>query len=596
MRTLLSGAILSLFLNLAPCVSAAEPLYRGGVVATDHPLASEAGAEMLRRGGNAVDAAVAASFALSVVRPYSCGLGGGGFMVVFDPRAGVDDAVALDYRETAPRAMGPDYFASIEDPFASRFGGSAVGTPGTVAGLLQSLDRYGTLSREEVLAPAIRFAQEGFAADAHYVASAQGLVGWFQQHPGRTQTHARLWTRFLKKGTVSEGDVIRLPGQADALALIAERGAEAFYVGPIGEAVVRAVRSAEGALEMDDLTDYAPKMRTPLQFSHRGMTFLAMPPPSSGGVAMGQALNILSAWESAQDRDVSSLGQNSADYAHLIAEALQHAFADRAEWLADSDFEEVPVERLTSDAYAASLASRIEMERTLAPREYGSRAPAPADSGTSHISVVDADGMAVSCTETINLVFGSRICVEPYDFFLNNEIDDFTTRRGQANAFGLRQSEKNLPAPGKKPLSSMSPTIVFDSKSGVVELVAGASGGPRIISGTLQVMLNALLFDMSASEAVAAPRFHHQWLPSVLMLEPHWTIGEEGGGAMSLDEVQRMMDRVGSVRAFRRALESKGHRLSERSDVGVVQLIRRRDDGYEAASDPRKGGSPAGIR
>lgn len=595
-RSLLWCAVLAMGLLLSPAHGGDDVVYRGGVVAADHPLAAQAGAEMLRKGGNAVDAAVAASFALSVVRPYSCGIGGGGFMIIYDPETNIDGAQALDYRETAPAAMGPDYFSDINDPLASRFSGDAVGTPGTVAGLLFALDQFGNLTRAEVVAPAIALAEQGYHVDAHYVANAKDKAAWFEEDPRRKETHGRMWRHFLKEGEIREGDLIRLPGQAKALKLIAENGAAALYHGPIGEAIVRTAQQAGGALDQRDLADYSVSRRTPLTTSFRGHRFLMMPPPSSGGIAIGQILGILGAWEAAEGTRLGDLGHNSAAYAHLLAEAFKHAFADRAEWLADSDFVSVPIERLLSEKYVRDLVERIEMDRTAPPDFYGSRDQVPDDAGTSHISVIDGRGMAVSCTETINLAFGSRLCVEPYDFFLNNEIDDFTTRRGQANAFGLRQSEKNLPAPGKKPLSSMSPTIAVDPQTGRVELIAGASGGPRIITGVAQATLNALVFDMTASEAVDAPRFHHQWIPNTLMLEPHWTIAGEQGGRMSLDDVQRMMNRVETVRRFRRGVESRGHRISEVPDVGVVQMIRRAGDGYQAASDPRKGGAPAGIR
>jgi gamma-glutamyltranspeptidase/glutathione hydrolase len=290
-----------------------------------------------------------------------------------------------------------------------------------------------------------------------------------------------------------------------------------------------------------------------------------MPPPSSGGLTMLQILGIL-------ERRMSdiALDHNRPPYVHLLAEAMKHAFADRAAWLADPDFVEVPVRRLLSETYLDQCAASIDLQRTREPRHYGSPRAILEDGGTSHLSVIDARGGAVACTETINLVYGSLVVVPGFGFALNDQMDDFTTRPGQPNAFGLRQSEGNLPAPGKRPLSSMSPTILLAEGRPVV--VAGASGGPRIITGTLQCILDCVLFDMTPAEATAAPRFHHQWLPDVLQFEEQWTDEETIA-----------------------ALGGLGHGTGRREDVGMVQIIRAGPDGIRAASDPRKGGSPAGF-
>ncbi|MEC9374562.1 MAG: gamma-glutamyltransferase, partial [Planctomycetota bacterium] len=345
---------------------------------------------------------------------------------------------------------------------------------------------------------------------------------------------------------------------------------------------------------LDDLQHDMVKRREPLRASWRGLDFILMPPPSSGGVAMAEILEILEAWERIENRKVADLSHNTPAYAHLLTEAMKHAFADRSRYLGDPDFAQVPMSMLLNPPRLTELAGRIDMDRTLEPEDYGRAEPLTEDGGTSHLSVIDDDGMAVACTETINLEFGSRIIVEGCDFFLNNQVDDFTTRSGQANAFGLRQSDRNLPAPHKKPLSSMSPTIVRNAETGAVEVIAGASGGPRIITGTLQAILNVLLFDMPARDAVAAPRFHHQWMPDALRLEPYFSLGDESGGEMSLEELQEMMRRVSRIDAFRKSLEARGHRLGEVDDVGVVQLIRRNGNTYEGAADPRKGGAAVG--
>jgi gamma-glutamyltranspeptidase/glutathione hydrolase len=541
-------------------------------VAADHAAASEAGAEILRRGGNAVDAAVATSFTLSVVRPQSCGIGGGGFMVIRfnnDPEHGTQ-TIAINYREMAPSAVTADYYTRLDRPDASTRGGTAVAVPGTVAGLMHALERYGSLDRSTVLAPAIRAAEEGFIVDQDYVEAHVELFQWFNDDPTRQKRFAFVWNRFLGKGNVKPGDRIQLPEQAKALRLIAERGSAAFYRGQIAIEILSTVRRDGGAMRAEDLLGYEVVEVEPLTFNALGHTFLTMPPPSSGGVAIAQILGIVEL----RRKDLGRRA-NSSDYVHLLAGAMKHAFADRARWLGDPAQTDVPVERLTSPAYLQELAARIDMKQTRPVEDYGS--VPPDDGGTSHFSVIDARGNAVACTETINLGFGSLVAVEEFGFCLNNEMDDFTSRPGEPNAFGLQQSARNAPGPGKRPLSSMTPTIVLDS-TGQVILIAGASGGPRIITGTLQAMLNVLLFDLSAGEALSAPRFHHQWMPDELEMERRWYESAVQSGLVG-------------------QLESRGHRVNPRGSVGNVQLIRRakRGPGLDAASDPRRGGTPAGY-
>ncbi|NNE08639.1 MAG: gamma-glutamyltransferase [Gemmatimonadetes bacterium] len=552
-----------------PAAFAESPIYDGGVVAADHPLASEAGREILEAGGNAVDAAVAASFALSVVRPYSCGIGGGGFMVVRMAGSGSEAPreIAIDYRESTPSAVGPTTFEEIDaDSLASRYSGLAVGVPGTVAGLLTALEKHGTLDRATVIAPAIRLAREGFPADEHYAQVAASVAAWFAEDTKRKEQFYHLWKKFIREGSIREGDRITPAKQADALALIAANGRAGFYEGPVAEAVRNAVARGGGAISLEDLAAYEVYEEKPLAGSFRGNRLLTMPPPSSGGITMQQILGILDR----RSEELDACRPGTPDYIHIVTEAMKHAFADRAEWLGDTRFVEVPVDNLLSGSYLDARASAISMKSTKKIDTYGTSPAPPEDGGTSHISVIDAQGNAVACTETINLYFGSHIAVPEYDFFLNNEMDDFLTVRGTANAFGLEQSIRNMPEPGKRPLSSMSPTIVVrDDK---VRIIAGASGGPRIISGTTQAVLNVLLFDMDADQAVAAPRFHHQWKPNELKLE---------SGLRQ--------------RAIFTDLFGRGHSPKKIADVGVVQLIREKDGGYQAASDPRKGGRPAGI-
>lgn len=576
--------------------SAAE--FPHGAVAADHEIASRAGAEMLALGGNAVDAAVAASFALSVVRPYSCGIGGGGFMVIhLEPatleqvrareaasggKQGVVADIALNYREMTPGAVDPYFYERRADPLASRRGGAAAGVPGTVAGLLHALEHFGTLDRATVLAPAIRAAKNGFPADEHYVDNARDLIKQFEERPEWKQRFAFVWDRFLRSGNIKVGDVIRNPEQACALEFIALAGARVFYDGPIGGAIVNAAKTDGGVISLDDLRSFKVARAEPIRFPFAGYEFVAMPPPSSGGLAMAEAFGILGR----RGFDGYASRGWTSESLHLYVEALKHAFADRAEWLGDPAFVEVPVARLLSRSYLDERAGLIDPVHTKGPGAYGTRAatgspgaaPTP-DSGTSHLCAVDARGNAVACTETINLEFGSLLAVPEFGFCLNDQMDDFLTRRGEPNAFKLVQSERNLPAPGKRPLSSMSPTIVLssDGRASQVVAIAGASGGPRIITGTSQALINALVFGMDAGDALDHPRVHHQWMPDHVLFERGWS-GETGGDA-ALD-----------------GLRERGHVLERTDAVADVQLIRRArsGSGWQAACDPRKGGKPAG--
>lgn len=549
-------------------------------VAADHVIASNAGLEMLKAGGNAVDAAVSASFTLSVVRPYSCGIGGGGFMVIRlkgDPKRG-DVTTAINYREMAPAAAREDYYEKDTDPDSATHGGKAIAIPGHVAGMLYALEKYGTLDRKSVLAPAIRAAEEGFLADAHYVKSNDEVIEWLTKKPGRIEKYSFLWDRFLLKGKVKVGDRIHVPEQAKVLRLVAEKGLDGFYTGDVADAIVRAAQSTGGDLTLADLHSFKVKEVAPFRTGFRTYDILTMPPPSSGGIVLAQVFGMLEVrapmLESIAFR--SGGGYLSPAYIHLITEASKHAFADRARWLADPDFVEIPTKGLLSPAYIKSKAEQIDPSTPLAIEAYGTTAPPPDDGGTSHLCVIDEHGGAVSCTETINLIFGSLVVVPEFGFALNNEMDDFQARMDHANAFGLLHATKNRPAPGKRPLSSMTPIIALqrasESTPEQVALLAGGSGGPRIISGTLQVALNALYMGMDAKEAVEQPRFHHQWMPDKLQMED----------ALFNNEREHLLGKL-------------GHVVERRDAVGNVQVITRGADGWHAASDPRKGGAPAGY-
>jgi gamma-glutamyltranspeptidase/glutathione hydrolase len=581
----------------------APQTYRAAVAA-DHAIASEAGAEILRKGGNAVDAAVATSFTLSAVRPESCGIGGGGFMIIRfhrDPKFG-DTSVALNYREVAPAAVEPEYFEKLADPAASTRGGTAVAVPGTVAGLLYALEHYGSLDRATVLAPAIRAAEEGFLADESYVHAVRDAMKRLRETRDGDRRFAFVLRRLLHNGEIKAGDRVRAPEQALALRLIAERGAAAFYDGEIADEIVRTVQADGGGLFREDLRNYRVATTQPLRFPAFDRTFLGMPPPSSGGIALAQIIGIVEARQDLlggpasrfeSEKQCEAASGRPAAYLLLIVEAMKHAFADRARFGGDGTFAPVPVERLLSAENIRDMSARIDPRHTQPLQAYGSRfaspasapappappPPPPTDHGTSHFCVIDERGNAVACTETVNLEFGSLLAVEKYGIVLNNEMDDFTTRRSAANAFGLTQSDRNLPAPGKRPLSSMSPTIVVD-QNGDVELIVGASGGPKIISGTAQVMLNVLRCKCGAPDAVAARRVHHQWLPDVVEIEQ-----------------RKDPPDATSIQVTAQILKEYGHTAKVTPHVvGCVQIIHRVAPGrYEAASDPRKGGQPAGT-
>jgi gamma-glutamyltranspeptidase/glutathione hydrolase len=534
-------------------VSRADELLKHGAVAADHEAASRAGAEVLAQGGNAVDAAVATALALGVVRPDSSGLGGGGFMVY--RRAKDGRVFALDFREKAPRAAHRDMY--LKDgkvvPGLSEDGGLAVAVPGEAAGLSRAHRQHGRLPWRAVVEPARALAADGVVVTPAWHEEVAGDADMVRKWPALAE-------RVLPGGRVPlAGERVKNPPLADLLATVAREGGQAFYRGTIARAIVKTVREAGGCLTEADLAEYAPVERTPVRAAYAGHDVWSMPPPSSGGAVQIEILNILGALPGWPDKD-------PAVYHHRLVEAMKHAFADRAQHFGDPDFVKVPVGTLTSPTYAKSLAARIG-ERALPLERYGVR-QLPADRGTSHLCVIDADGNAVGMTLTINTTFGSKVVVPGLGLVLNNEMDDFASAPGVPNAFGLVQGEANAVAPHKRPLSSMSPTIFV--KDGRVAMVVGASGGPRIITGTLQVALNVLHRGMDAGQAVRAARVHHQWRPDRVTAEP------ELGPAVIAD------------------LERRGHHVARGHAGSAVQVIVARPGGLDAASDPRKGGRPAG--
>jgi len=487
------------------------------MVATAEEHATHAGVEMLAAGGNAIDAAVAAAFVLGVTEPYHSGIGGGGFLLIHLSN-GTD--IALDARETAPAAATRDMFVQkgvARD--ASQLGPLAVATPGLVAGLAEALARWGTKSLPEAMAPAIRLAEEGFPISprhAHLLESVRAM-GFAKRFPETARIQLP-----PPDQPITPGWRLVQPELADSLRLIAREGPDAFYRGAIAKAIGAEMERQGGILTAHDLDVYRTKLREPVRGSYRGLEVISFPPPSSGGIALIEALNVLEGF------DLAARGAGSSASVHVIAEAMKLSFADRAAWLGDSDFVEVPVHGLLSKDYAATLRAKINppwwrrapwywLSGEHAIHVAGPGEP-PRDAGTTHLSITDGFGNAVSLTQTINLIFGSGITVPRTGIILNDEMDDFSVAPDVPNAFGLVDVRgANAVAPDKRPLSSMTPTIVL--RGGKPYLVSGSPGGPRIISATLLAILNIVDYGMNPEEAVCAPRFHHQWVPDTLTVE-----------------------------------------------------------------------------
>jgi len=535
------------------------------MVAADSEFASKAGLEILKAGGNAIDAAVAVSFALAVTRPYSTGPGGGGFMIA---RFADGRIIVEDFRETAPAAATPDMYVEArrnnpDGPSPSEFGHLAVAVPGLVAGRCQALAQWGTMPLAKVLQPAIRLARDGYAVDDDYVRATREVLETYEKHPALKDTCGYVYRTHLGSGKLRQAeDRLVQPELARLLEALAVEGADFFYKGVLGKAVAEAVKQNGGILTQSDMAGYAPKMRDPILCTYREYQLILMPLPSSGGIAIGETLNIYENFPRPPHLRFESFHDE-----HILIEAMKHAFADRAFWLGDRDFVEVPTKRLLSKEYAATLSRRIDIERTREINLYGS-VDSPRDSGTSHFCIVDRFGNAVVSTETINTYFGSLAAIEEWGLILNNEMDDFTTEPGKSNAFGLVQSTANAIEPGKRPLSSMSPTIVLHEDEPVFLL--GASGGPGIISSVLNVFLYVVDLHFPLQWAIGAPRPHHQWQPDLVYFDrdPHPDIAAYVIG--------------------------RGHKLADQHKTGVVQAILRDGEGWIGASDPRKGGKPAG--
>ncbi|MGH9462192.1 MAG: gamma-glutamyltransferase [Vicinamibacteria bacterium] len=565
-RPLISFAtpLLSVVLLGARLQTASLPPVRGehGMVVSAHALASQVGVDILKKGGNAVDAAVAVGFALAVVEPGAGNIGGGGFLVFHEAASGKNFTV--DYRETAPQQAHRDMFLDGSGnvvPERSTVGHRAVGVPGTVAGLLLALEEHGRLVRQTVLEPAVRLAEEGFTVDANLVGSLEESASLLSRFPESRRI-------FLRNGNhFEEGEILVQKELAATLRLIAEHGASGFYEGRTAELLAEEMTRGGGLITLEDLKAYRALEREPVLGRYRDHTIVAMGPPSSGGIVLVEMLNML------EPEDLASLELNSSDYLHLLAEVMKRAYADRAQYLGDADFTSVPVRGLTSKAYAQSRRSGINPHRTTLASQLGAGDPFPHESDqTTHFSVVDREGNAVSNTYTLNGFYGSGVTVTGAGFLLNNEMDDFSSKPGVPNQFQLIQGEVNSIEAGKRPLSAMTPTIVL--QDGRVLLVTGSPGGPRIINTVLQVILNVIDHRLGIQEAVDAPRFHHQWLPDVLFFE-----------------------RLGMVRDVRAALSAKGHTLTEMARIGTANsiFVAPTTQTRMGAGDPRREGKAVGY-
>lgn len=523
-----------------------------GVVATDHPQASKIGARILAQGGNAADAGTAALLANGVLNPFASGLGGGGFCLYRPHKTG--KVHVIDFREKAPKKATRDMFVVDGKPDRNLQlrGGSASGVPGEPAGLWALQNLYGALDWKQVVDPAVGLAG-GYEVGAL-------LAKRIAHNADDLEKHPRLAELFQVDGRwARQGDRLSRPGLAKTLALYRDDGPIVFYHGEVGDAVVEQVNAAGGIFSPDDMHRYSIAHREPIAGTYRGYSVFSMPPPSSGGTTLVETLNILEGFE------LSKEGV-SAESTHQIAEALKHAFADRARWLGDTDFVDVPLAKLTSKAYADKLRKTIKPHGVLPLDQYGSHRQLPEDHGTTHVSVIDKEGNMLACTSTINTSFGSMVLVDKYGVIMNNEMGDFTPLPGKPNNYGLIGTGQNAVAPEKRPLSSMSPTLVLRDDQPF--LAAGASGGPTIITGTLLGMVNLIDFGMTPAEAITAPRIHDQWRPEVLFIEP-----DMGG---------------------KKKLEKWGHKLKIQPAFNSVQIVVRGADGtLTGVSDPRKMGQPA---
>ena len=551
-----------------------HPVYgERGMVVSQEMLASQVGADILNRGGNAVDAAVATGFALAVTLPRAGNLGGGGFMMIHLADEG--KTIALDYREMAPAAAGRDMFlneAGEVDNQKAWFGIESSGVPGSVAGLLHAHDTYGRLDFADVIAPAIKLAAEGFEVTVDLSSSLASRLSRMAKHQASKKY-------FYKPdgSAYQHGEVLRQTDLAETLKRIASEGRAGFYQGKTAEFIVAEMQRSGGLITYEDLNNYKVVSREPVCGQYHQNKVCAMPPPSSGGVHLVQMLNILEGW------DLQTLGHNSAAYIHRLVEVMRRAYADRSAYLGDPDFFVVPIKQIVDKTYAASLRKTIDLTRASQSAqvmpgldidpyslERGKQLAEKESVETTHYSTWDQWGNVVSTTTTLNFSYGNGIAVDGAGFLLNNEMDDFSAKPGSPNGYGLIGGVANAIEPGKRPLSSMTPAIVFDA-DGAPLLATGSPGGSTIITIVMQIILNVLTFEMGIAEASAAPRIHHQWLPDRVAFEP----------GLSVDTLQ--------------LLKVMGHTLRKEPRImGSTQSIQRApNNGTFGASDPRRQGSGA---
>ena len=530
-----------------------------GMVVSQRQSASEVGAEILRKGGNAVDAAVATGLALAVVLPRAGNLGGGGFMVVYLKDA--DKTITIDYRERAPALAHRDLFLDEKgnyDKNKAQFSLLSAGVPGTVAGLHLALTKYGTMSWQEVLEPSIKLAEEGFAVPydlANILASSR--------YKKRLSSNIAAAESYYKKdkSNYEAGEILKLPNLAWTLRQLAEYGPDAFYKGEIAKKIVQEMERNNGLITFEDLENYKAVERPPVEGTYKDFRIVSMPPASSGGVHLIQMLNML------EEFSINEMGFGSADSIHILAEVMKRAYADRSKHLGDMDFYDVPFS-LMSKKYSRSLNKSISVKARTASKDVFPGDPYPYESpDTTHFSVMDQFGNAVSNTYTLNFSYGSGIMIPGTGMLMNNEMDDFSSKPGVPNGYGLLGSEANSIQANKRPLSAMTPTIIF--KDDKPYLVLGSPGGSRIITTVLQVALNVMEHKMNAAQAVNSPRIHHQWLPEVLMMEKGFGPDTE------------------------KILKEKGYNLYPSSTMGSVQAIIKEGEYFYGAADPRRPGSGA---
>jgi gamma-glutamyltranspeptidase / glutathione hydrolase len=540
LRISLFSTFVAVFVALPSGAGASKAPVRSmhGMVVSTEVRASRAGVEILKQGGNAVDAAVAVGFMLAVTHPSAGNLGGGGFMMIRMAKTG--ETVAIDYREMAPAGASRTMYLDKEGntiPEASTVGYRAVAVPGTVAGLALALEKYGTMKLPQVMAPAIEVARAGLELSYFESESLRNARKLLSRFPETLRLYLRDGDHY------SEGETFVQPDLARCLELIARNGPREFYEGSIARLIVKDMQANGGLITMDDLKAYRSTVRKPIEGTYRGHRIFSMPPPSSGGIALVEMLNILEAYP------LSDYGQGASRTLHLLAEAMKRAFADRAEYLGDPEFVRIPIAGLISKRYAAERRATIDPFLASDSSKLGYGKPGDYESEqTTHFSIVDAAGNAAANTYTLNGGYGSGVTIPGTGILMNNEMDDFSSRPGAPNAYGLVHGEANSIAPRKRPLSAMTPTIVVKDDKPL--LVLGSPGGPTIINTVLQTLINTIDFQLTIQEAVDAPRIHHQWMPDKLVIE-----------------------RIGFAQDVIDALKARGHSLETRRSIGDCHAI-----------------------